>query len=470
MTDRYIDSKQRRADILSGAGELQRRKTLRDTRRTFRQWPLLPVPASQPATGPQSGPTVDWPPGEVIHGLEDWQDKHEVGADFTPVGEASLWSGGAGQSQAFTRSRALKACLLVSVALHLCCAVFLISMPAPETAEIAGGGAVSVMLVGEQAFDSLAAGKVDGEQVSQPVEQVKAVETAEKPVEATTTEQVVDPVEAEQATSEPLTAPAETPASPPAETANAISPTEQVAQAVPAAQEESPAEEAAAVENHAIAPAAVSETGELQPEPPLAAVEPQPQRPAQAVKEAPAEPSKPVKPAEPPDQPEKKLAEKKPPSQKKVEKPKEERKTAARKPAETDRDARSAPTKNRKGEAGEGTVNTQRGSSSNADSPARSDPGNAAVSNYPGKVAAKLRRALKYPKSAVASSRGETQVAFTVLADGSATGVRIVSSSGSPVLDQAAIEAVRRAAPFPPIPTEAGRRQWPFAVPVLFKR
>jgi periplasmic protein TonB len=29
---------------------------------------------------------------------------------------------------------------------------------------------------------------------------------------------------------------------------------------------------------------------------------------------------------------------------------------------------------------------------------------------------------------------------------------------------------VRRASPFPPIPDSAGRSQWPFAIPIQFKR
>ncbi|MCD2172092.1 cell envelope integrity protein TolA [Rhizobium sp. C4] len=469
MTDLHIDSKIRRSGMLPGAGELQRRKELRNGRRTFRSWPLLPVPALLPTAGPQLGPSVDWPPGQTVQGEDDWQDRpdeRDLGRDFAPLCEASLSAESIEQPQAAAQSRALKTCLLASVALHLCCAVFLMSMPAPETVEIAGGGAVSVMLVGEQAFDSLAAGTADGEAMTQPVEQAKVVETADQPVEATATEQSVEPVEAEKAMSEPVTETAQATASVPTEPTDATPPPEQMAQAVPETQGDvPPVETAPTAENFALDPTAVSENGELQPAPEVAVLEPQAQQP---VSEPPSEP---LKAAEPKAQPEKKRVEKKAPSPKKVEKPNaDEKKAAARKQADTEREAKAAPAKNRKGEAGEGTANAQRGASATADSAARSDPGNAAMSNYPGKVAAKLRRALKYPKSAVSSSSGEAQVAFTVLADGSATGIRVVSSSGSPVLDQAAVEAVRRASPFPPIPAEAGRRQWPFAVPVLFRR
>ncbi|MGE0501848.1 MAG: TonB family protein [Rhizobiaceae bacterium] len=98
-----------------------------------------------------------------------------------------------------------------------------------------------------------------------------------------------------------------------------------------------------------------------------------------------------------------------------------------------------------------------------------STAGNASVSNYPGKVVSKLRRALRYPAEARAKRlKGEVQVAFTVSANGSVGGIRVVRSSGSPVLDKAAIDTVRRAAPFPAIPD--GRANWPFTVPLAFVR
>jgi len=92
--------------------------------------------------------------------------------------------------------------------------------------------------------------------------------------------------------------------------------------------------------------------------------------------------------------------------------------------------------------------------------------GNAAVSNYPGKVLQKLRRAL--PRRS--SGKGEVYISFRVSANGSVGSIRIARSSGSPALDSAALETVRRAAPFPPIPAEAGRSSWDFDLPLTFKR
>jgi protein TonB len=92
----------------------------------------------------------------------------------------------------------------------------------------------------------------------------------------------------------------------------------------------------------------------------------------------------------------------------------------------------------------------------------------AAVTKYPGHVLAKLRRALRYPSGG--RGTGEVSVQFTVTAAGGVSGVRVVRSSGNPVFDKAAMETVRRAAPFPPIPPEAGRSTWTFTMPLGFVR
>src|SRR5690606_35410167 len=67
--------------------------------------------------------------------------------------------------------------------------------------------------------------------------------------------------------------------------------------------------------------------------------------------------------------------------------------------------------------------------------------GNAAISNYPGKVASRLRRSLRYPPQARRDRlRGEVHVSFTVNRSGGVASVRVARSSGSPVLDKAALE------------------------------
>ena len=61
-------------------------------------------------------------------------------------------------------------------------------------------------------------------------------------------------------------------------------------------------------------------------------------------------------------------------------------------------------------------------------------------------------------------------MSFVVSASGGVGSIRVVSSSGSPILDKAALETVRSAAPFPAIPANAGRSNWPFTVPLAFTR
>jgi protein TonB len=101
----------------------------------------------------------------------------------------------------------------------------------------------------------------------------------------------------------------------------------------------------------------------------------------------------------------------------------------------------------------------------------REAPEPATVSNYPGNVASTLRRALRYPLEAAGRRlKGEVLVAFTVLADGNVSRIRVVRSSGSPILDMAAVETVRRVAPFPAIPAEAARENWSLTVPLVFLR
>ena len=73
------------------------------------------------------------------------------------------------------------------------------------------------------------------------------------------------------------------------------------------------------------------------------------------------------------------------------------------------------------------------------------------TSSYNAQVSAHLRRFQVSPDS---SRGGTTVVLFTLAANGAVTSVSLGSSSGSAVLDQAALGMVRRASPFPPIPRD----------------
>jgi len=120
------------------------------------------------------------------------------------------------------------------------------------------------------------------------------------------------------------------------------------------------------------------------------------------------------------------------------------------------------------GNGGADEADAQASAASNASKGSSAGAGGSA-DKYPGKVLAKLRRALRYPRNA-GGATGEVSVAFTVSAGGSVSGIRVVGSSGNAALDQAAIATVQRAAPFPPIPAEAGRSSWTFTMPLGFVR
>lgn len=165
-----------------------------------------------------------------------------------------------------------------------------------------------------------------------------------------------------------------------------------------------------------------------------------------------------------------------------VEPVKEARQASSKKPSPPEkpqREKQATPTKRQTaGNGGNSRADARKGQADGAAAGRQAaagkagtsrDAGNAAVSNYPGKVVSKLRRSLRYPAAARrARLRGEVHVAFTVTGGGGVSGARVVRSSGSPVLDQAALDTVRRAAPFPPIPD--GRANWSFTVPLAFTR
>ena len=216
--------------------------------------------------------------------------------------------------------------------------------------------------------------------------------------------------------------PAETQAAEPAETAEA---------AKPEPSEATKAEplEASKVETAEVAKAEPTETKPIEP-----VEEPKPQP------EANTEPVEPTKPA--------KEAEKKPPA---------EKKTAKQKTEEGKKVAEKADDKAQKsGNRGKNQTESRRGQ---ADGQKQGDSrqaslggskngqvGNAAVSNYPGKVRSKLARVAR---SVRAKGRGEVVVAFAVSSNGGVRSARVTRSSGVASVDQAALQAIRKASPVP---------------------
>lgn len=98
--------------------------------------------------------------------------------------------------------------------------------------------------------------------------------------------------------------------------------------------------------------------------------------------------------------------------------------------------------------------------------------GKALLSNYRGKVTSRVdRRAQRLYGRLSRKVTGAPRVAFTVSRSGSLTsGPRLVRSSGNKKLDNAALRAVRRAAPFPKMPQGIGRSSITFSVIIKKRR
>jgi protein TonB len=383
-----------------------------------------------------------------------------------------------------------KAAIAGSCVLHAAIAVcFLVGID--ESAKIAAADQAGIVQLGNANEDTAAAGEIDpavaevsiitmldakpvetvtAEPVTdtgsaQPVETAQPVEPATEtltPVEATPVESetpapVAEPEPVEPAPQEQTTATMAATA-PEILATDTVQPVEDENTVAPPAQAVDPAVEPAAE----AAPAAPAET--VTETPAEAVAQPVPEETFETLAAvAPIPEPRPEAPR--PEKPAEKAEKKRAPEKKEPAKPRE-RKTAEERAAGSGGNAKADT---RRGEA-DGQADGKTAARSKGGN-RQSAAGNAAVSNYPGKIVSKLRRALRYPAEAKRKKlRGEVQVAFTVSAGGGIGGVRVVASSGSPVLDKAAVETVRRAAPFPAIPEGAGRSSWPFTVPLAFTR
>lgn len=332
----------------------------------------------------------------------------------------------------------------LSGALHAGAAVFL--LPGQPEVRIAGGEGTEIALLGN-AFADLSMAGTPSETVEPAAETAPAIAPVEPDAAAEPIEAVeVPPLEAVEArTAMPVE---EAPSPPVAETS---------AQPAPAAERPEPqVAEPVPPEQTPVAPetpeaaAAERELAEVEPEEPeeeVVAMVPVP-RPTPRPHYEPPEKSAPRQAKAPAPAPKK----------------------AARPPAQTHAERSTGSGGRDSRDARRGASDGGRTASTASRGAARVDQaGNAAASNYPGKILARLRRALRYPREARRERlRGEVRVAFTVSRNGAVGAIRVVRSSGSPILDQAAVETVRRAAPFPAIPD--GRSSWPFTVPLAFVR
>ncbi len=88
---------------------------------------------------------------------------------------------------------------------------------------------------------------------------------------------------------------------------------------------------------------------------------------------------------------------------------------------------------------------------------------------YKALVRSKVDAHKHYPRLARRmGEEGRVVVEFSVDASGAVSGVQIRQSSGSERLDEAALQAVRDAAPFPPFPDGVARTRWHFTLPLSF--
>lgn len=369
--------------------------------------------------------------------------------------------------------RKWKAAVVFSLVLHAAAAMAFLAT-ADEPVLIEGADQSGIMLLGNAPEDQSAAGDMtDAPPEAAEVTLVtmlvpKPVETVEaQPVAATETTQTVETIEAEAAATATLEPVRETPDRPasapdrvdpvPDEPATAVNPVPEILTVDQAVEDDNfvqkPAEqstttvEATSAEKTASVETVEKVTAESEPQPAPVEKKPQPAK-LQPAKPKKAEPAKkPVKEAQKAET--QKKAEKAPAKQAKTGSGGQNESDARRGVADGQADGKTA----RKSQGGKSGV------------------GNASVSNYPGKVVAKLRRALRgISSSARAKARNDVQVSFTVDAGGGVGGIRIARSSGSPELDAAALAVIRRAAPFPPIPADAGRSNWAFTVPLGLAR
>jgi protein TonB len=85
-------------------------------------------------------------------------------------------------------------------------------------------------------------------------------------------------------------------------------------------------------------------------------------------------------------------------------------------------------------------------------------------------VRRKIESKKRYPIAAQrVGIEGRTGIKMTILKDGRLQKVEIVKPSGYEILDRAALQSVRDAAPFPPIPKEMGRDEIQMSIHLVFK-
>lgn len=93
-----------------------------------------------------------------------------------------------------------------------------------------------------------------------------------------------------------------------------------------------------------------------------------------------------------------------------------------------------------------------------------------AISDYISKVRYRIEREKRYPKkSLIGKEEGTVMVSFLLNSSGSLLSAEVFSSSGFEGLDDAAIETVMGASPYPPFPKKLKRERLSLKVPIKYE-
>ncbi|MEI4262147.1 energy transducer TonB family protein [Roseovarius sp. D0-M9] len=322
------------------------------------------------------------------------------------------------------------AALTLAVTAHGALALALI---APETTQIEGGDGAAEVRLGN-AFEDMAVGTLTADRA----------QTTETPVvQAQTSPDRPERIGAEQASKalpEDAAKPTEAERAEPAETAKRA----QDAEPITAADASAPAPSAPEAPDGLLSPEPPEATAADQPPSLAAKSEADPERLESTGSGSPAVTrSLRPKPRSPEFVETHKNAERKPAAK---PKPKPEAKTASR-PQQAQGNAEQ------NARAGEAAGQAEATARASGNAGRQQAAGNAEASNYPGLVMQKLSRAGK-PR---VGTRGTVVVAFTIGDGGGLASVSLARSSGSSRLDQAAVQLVRGAGPFPAPPQGARR-------------
>jgi len=97
------------------------------------------------------------------------------------------------------------------------------------------------------------------------------------------------------------------------------------------------------------------------------------------------------------------------------------------------------------------------------------DPAKEAMLRYQDMVKQRIEEVRRYPAFAKRQGiEGRVYISFIVLSNGISQDIKIVSSSGSKILDEEAIETIKRANPFPPISKEINSSSVQMEVSIVF--